>query len=243
MDNKALEIGSKVFFKLLDEKILSNDHNLAYEYQKDEEVRRVVRTMAKSGGLEVLNGNKNLHLIAGSINSNFATSYTHMKSKYSGLKLKKYFHLANVIISIFIYLIDNEKMVKYEALEEGITYHKLENIITKTLERWNKNMIDNDDFEKKWKIDLKRIYPLWINWPIDRKNDNGETSLLKKENRLGFINEALKPLKEQGLIIDQKSELRILPKEELYERIKYLFHRSNRYKKIKKLIEEGIKDA
>jgi hypothetical protein len=163
-----------------------------------------------------------------------------MKSKYTGLKLKKYFYLANIIISIFLYLIDRDNNMRIQREEEGITYFKLESEVSKTLDHWYKQSKINDEFSKKWQIAIEEIYPLWHNWPLKRGNDQEDISLLKKGNKLGFIHEAIKPLKDQDLIIDHMVEYRIIPKEALYERIDLLYHRRDRFKEIKSLIEEGV---
>jgi len=63
-----------------------------------------------------------------------------------------------------------------------------------------------------------------------------------KGNRLSFINTALKPLTEQGLIIDQSDELKLIPKAELYERLDELYHSQKRYNKFMDLILESRKE-
>jgi hypothetical protein len=240
MNNKSMQEASELFFALLEQQVLPFTNDLVNNYNKNQEVRQGLKAMADAAGLMVMIGNQNIHLVASGVDSKFATSYTHMKSKYTGLKLKKYFYLANIIISIFLYLIDRDNNMRIQREEEGITYFKLESEVSKTLDHWYKQSKNNEEFSKKWQIDIEDIYPLWHNWPLKRGNDQEDISLLKKENKLGFIHEAIKPLKDQDLIIDHMVEYRIIPKEALYERIDLLYHRRDRFKEIKSLIEEGV---
>lgn len=235
-----MQEASRLFFALLEQQVMPFSNDLVSHYNKNQEVRQGLKAMADAAGLMVMIGNQNIHLVANGVDSKFATSYTHMKSKYKGLKLKKYFYLANIIISIFLYLIDRDNNLRIQQEEEGITYFKLESEISKTLDHWYKQSKINEDFSKKWQIDIDEVYPLWSNWPLKRGNDQEDISLLKKENKLGFIHEAIKPLKDQDLIIDHMVEYRIIPKEALYERIDLLYHRRDRFKEIKSLIEAGV---
>jgi len=234
-----MQEASALFFALLEQQVLPFSNELVNTYNKKQEVRQGLKSMADAAGLMVMIGSQSIHLVASGVDSKFATSYTHMKSKYSALKLKKYFYLANIIISIFIYLTDYDNNMRIQREEEGITYFKLESLVSKTLDHWYKQSKINEDFSKKWQIDIESIYPLWNNWPLKKGNDQEDISLLKKENKLGFIHEAIKPLKDQNLVIDHMVEYRIIPKEALYERIDLLYHRRDRFKEIQNLIGEG----
>ena len=57
--------------------------------------------------------------------------------------------------------------------------------------------------------------------------------------RYSFIHEALKPLADQKLVYDNTRELKIIPKNELYERLENLYHRQERYSQIMELISTG----
>ncbi len=146
--NENIQKASKVFFYLLKNKIVSINDTLGNEYIENLEVREIVKTMADEGGLIVFHVGGNIHLVSNSYDSMFATSYTHMKGKYKGLKKKKYFYLANIIICIFLSEIDKEKFVRLRAEEEGISYYKLEEIITKTIESWEKRTHEEESFSK-----------------------------------------------------------------------------------------------
>lgn len=70
-----------------------------------------------------------------------------------------------------------------------------------------------------------------------KMNKEGTLSL-SSSNRLGFINEALKPLEQEKLIINLQNEYKIIPEKELYERLDYLYHGGDRYTEIMDLIKD-----
>lgn len=243
MRNK-IKKATKIFFYLLDKQIVDTSESIIRDYLEDNEIKNNVNIMAEEAGLDIIIAHKNIHLIVKSENSQFATSYTHMKSKYTDLKTKKYFHLANVIISIFISEIDKEDIVRIRWEEEGITYYKLIDIVTTTLKKWKEKNNKDNDFSKEWGIDVDEIYKLWNVEFVDMKeNDKGDISLRVADTKMSFIHKALKPLKDQKLIIDLKNEYRVIPKKELYERIDYNYHNRQRQKEIMDLIREEVENA
>jgi len=238
--NENIQKASQVFFYLLKNKIVPINDTFGNEYIENLEVREIVKTMADEAGLLVFHIGGNVHLVSNPDNSIFATSYTHMKEKYKGLKKKKYFYLANIIICIFLSEVDKEKFVRIRVEEEGISYYKLEDIITKTIESWKKRNDEEENFSKDWALAIDDIYTLWTLELSHSKPSNSEELPFSKsiDTRLGFIHEALKPLKDEGLIVDMMKESRIIPKDELYERLNYLYHSQERYEEIMGLIED-----
>ena len=72
-----------------------------------------------------------------------------------------------------------------------------------------------------------------------KESKSGQIDVQRNKNtRLGFIYEAMRPLADQKLIINNVRELRIIPKVELYERLDFLYHDQNRYWEIMDLIQE-----
>ncbi|MEA1975910.1 MAG: DUF6063 family protein, partial [Bacillota bacterium] len=100
MSREKLKSATKIFFYLLNNNIVNKSESIVRDYIEDNEVRNNVEIMIEEAGLSIIVSHENLHLIVKPDNSQFATSYTHMKSKYTDLKSKKYFHLANIIITI-----------------------------------------------------------------------------------------------------------------------------------------------
>jgi hypothetical protein len=239
--HEQLEDGAALFFRLLNEQIISISDPLAAKYRRDGELRNVVKTMAAEGGLRIFSTPQHLHLVSRSRGSNFANSYTQMKDKYSGLKRKRYFYLANIIICVFLSEVDKEEHVRIRWEEEGISYFKLANLVTSLLEIWKKRQREEEKFSKNWSLAIEEVAELWLTefseYKMSQKHDKVDVTRTR-DNRLSFINTALKPLKEQGLIIDNSDELKIIPRPELYERLDEIYHNQKRYEDFKELINK-----
>ncbi len=233
-----LQKGSEVFFHLLKNQILPVTDSLAYDFVNDPDIQEIVKTMAEEGGLRVFETRENIHLVSKGGDSVFATSYTQMKAKYRRLERKKHFYLANIIICIYISEIDKEKNIRLRWEEEGVTYYALESLVSNQLESWKKRLDEGEEFAEEWGIAIEEIYDLWVNdFSMSKQSKTGEIEVQRtKDNRFSFIHEALRPLADQKLIIDNVTELKIIPKNELYERLDLLYHRQERFEEIMELI-------
>lgn len=229
---------SELFFRLLSNRILPASDILATQFYENNDIREIVKNMAEQGGLRIFGTRQNLHLVADGEGSVFATTYTQMKEKYSKLQRKKHFYLANIIICIYISEIDRENSYSFRIEDAGISYYKLEEIITDTLDSWKKRSEKEDTFSKDFAIAIDEIHRLWnIEMSHSKEGKDGVGFSLSAQTRLGFINEALKPLEQENLIIDLHKENRIVPKEELYERLDNLYHDGDRYNEIMEIIK------
>lgn len=245
--SEDIRIASEVFFYLLKNKIVPLSDNLAGQYYDNHQIREIVDNMASEGGLNIFNTRQNIHLVSKKDNSIFATTYTQMKEKYKGLLKKRYFYLANIIICIYIAEIDRENKFSFRIEDAGISYYKLEEIITDTLDSWKKRSEEEESFSRDWAIAIEDVHKLWaVEMSHSRPSEDGTGFSLSANTRLGFINEALKPLQNENLIINLPKESRIIPKDELYERLENLYHRKDRYEEIMELIKvtkEGFEHA
>lgn len=236
--SEDIRIASEVFFYLLKNRIVPISDNLAGQYYDNHEIREIVNNMADEGGLTIFSTRQNIHLVTRKDNSIFATTYTQMKERYKGLPKKRYFYLANIIISIYLAEIDMENKFTFRIEDAGISYYKLEEIISNTLDSWKKRSEEEESFSRDWAIAIDDIHKLWaIEMSHSRPSDDGTSFSLSINTRLGFINEALKPLQNENLIINLPKESRIIPKDELYERLENLYHRRDRYEEIMELIK------
>ncbi len=234
-----LKKGSEIFFYLLKNKIISFSDNLANEYSQDNDIKEVVKIMADEAGLKVFETRENIHLVSKAQGSVFSNSYTQMKEKYKKLERKKHFYLANIIICVFLSEIDKEKNIRIRWEEEGVSYFKLENLVTLQIESWKTRQQNEEGFSEEWSIAIDEIYDIWINdFSISKQGKSGEIELKGSNNRYGFIHEAMKPLSDERLVADNTQELIVIPKNELYERLEYLYHRQDRYKEIMDLIKQ-----
>lgn len=234
---------SEVFFHILKHKIISISDILGSEYYDNNEVREIVNNMADEAGLFVFNTRQNIHLVSNKEGSIFATTYTQMKEKYKGLPRKRYFYLANIIICIYLSEIDRENNFSFRIEEAGISYYKLEEIISETLNSWKKRSEEEDSFSKDWAIAIDDIYNIWaVEMSHSRESADGRGFSLSINTRLGFISEALKPLEHEKLIVNLPKEFRIIPEEALYERLEKLYHGGDRYEEIMELIKDTRKE-
>lgn len=228
----------ELFFHLLDKRILPANDILATLYYEVSEVKEIIDNWVAEGGLQVFATRQNLHLVARGENSIFATTYSQMKEKYKKLERKKHFYLANIIICVFLAEIDRENQYSLRLEEQGISYYKLEEVISQTIEAWKKRSLAEDTFAQDFALAVDDIHHLWTVEMSHSKAGKDETGFsLSAQTRLGFINEALKPLENEQLIINLSRENRIIPKDELYERLERLYHGGDRYEEIISLIK------
>lgn len=235
--SEDIRLASELFFHLLNNRILPLSDTLASQYNEKNEVREIVKTMAEEAGLHVFGTRENLHLVAEKENSIFATTYTQMKEKYTRLVRKRYFHLANIIISIYLAEIDRSNNFSFRIEDASISYSKLEELITETLNSW-KNRNEEEDFSEEFALAIDEIHALWtVEMSHSKPKKDGSGFSLSSQTRLGFINEALKPLEHEKLIVNLPEESRIIPRQELYERLDYLYHGGDRYDEIMEIIK------
>lgn len=236
--NEDIKKASELFFHLLKNRIVSSNDILGNQYYENNEIREVLNNMAEEAGLIILGTRQNLHMVTQKEGSIFATNYTKMKEKYNKLDRKRHFHLANIIICIYLAEIDRDDNTSFRIEDSSISYYKLEEIVTNTLESWKKRNVEEDRFSQDFAVDIEEVYELWIVQMSHSKEDiDGGAFSLSSRTRLGFINEALKPLEDEGLIIKLSKENLIVPKEELYERLEKLYHGGDRYEEIMELIK------
>lgn len=234
---------SEVFFHILKHRIIPINDILGSEYYDNNQVREIVNNMASEAGLHIFNTRQNIHLVSNSEGSIFATSYTQMKEKYKGLSRKKHFYLANIIICIYLSEVDRENNFSFRIEDAGISYYKLEEIISDSLNSWKKRSGEEESFSRDWALAIDDIHNIWsIEMSHSRESADGSGFSLSPQTRLGFINEALKPLEHEGLIINLPKESRIIPKDELYERLEVLYRGGDRYDEIMELIKDTRKE-
>lgn len=244
-----IQKASALFFLLLKENIVSLKNPLAEEYLNSSEIREVVNTMAGEADLRIFDTRENLHLVSSGNGSIFANSYTQMKEKYKGLKNKKYFYLANLIICIFLSEVDKENNIRIRWEEEGVSYAKLEDLINSTIASWLSREDQEASFSEDWGIALKQIDEVWNKdfSPMKSSKVKGNIDVVNTtDNRFSFIYRALKPLADQKLIYNNTKELKIIPRVELYERLDKVYHNQERYKEFMSLLETakgGIQGA
>lgn len=234
-----LQKGAALFLKLLNEQVISMGEALAQAYYDEDDVRIVTNTMADEAGMKIFYTRENMHMISLESGSVFATSYTQMKQKYEKLDKKVHFHLANLIICVFLAEVDKESHLRVRWEEEGVSYASMELRVSETLSQWQTRQVQGESFSDNWQIALDDISEIWDQFsPYSKDEASGSIRYQRGQTRYGFIHAALRPLADQKLIIQNTKDNRILPTVYLYERLDEVYHSRDRMKKIQTFIME-----
>lgn len=233
----ALQQGAKLFFSLLKKQVISVEENIAKPYMNEQEVEEVVQTLAEEADVYVFTTKEHIHMVSKGTGSIFANTFTQMKEKYTDLKTKKYFYLANLIICVFLVEVDSEQLEQIRWKEEGIPYGIIEQETTNILSRWKEREKEGEGFSKTFGIALKEMDELW-NIEFSHRKEEKTNIARTSGTRLDFIYKALKPLADQKLIVNRQEEELIFPRPLLYERLIELYHNQQRYQIFRDLIKE-----
>jgi hypothetical protein len=240
MNAETIKKASAVYFTLLKDKVI--DENSEY-FQTffEPEVRQTVLLLADESGTYIIESPKRVHLVVQPTGSVFATNFTHLKDKHRQVETKKHFHLISVVIMSFLAAIDQNQAAKIRTKREGISYYALERHVNDLIVNWENILKAKPNFGEEERLDMKEMVTTWKYMEVDTE-DYG----IKKGNRrtrIGLIANAMRLLETEGLVVilDRDDIPKVIPKQELFERIEYLYHDYDRYEALKKLmtIEEN----
>jgi hypothetical protein len=235
MNAESIKKASAVYFTLLKEKVI-DENSEHFQTYFDPEVRQTVLMLADESGTYIIESPKRIHLVVQPTGSVFATNFTHMKEKHKQIETKKHFHLISVVIMSFLATIDRNQAAKIRTKREGISYYALERQVNDLVMNWDTVLKNKPAFGDEERIDMKEVVTTWKYMEVD-SDDYG----LKKGNRrtrIGLIASAMRLLETEGLIVilDRDDIPKAIPKNELFERIEYLYHDYDRYELFKKLM-------
>jgi Family of unknown function (DUF6063) len=193
--------------------------------------------MADESGTFIIESPKRIQLVVQPTGSVFATNFTHMKDRHKQVETKKHFHLMSVVIMAFLAAIDRNQAAKIRTKREGISFYTFERQVNDVIVNWDSLLKAKPDFGEDEKIDMKDVVTTWKYMEVDT-NDYG----VKKANRrtrIGLITSAMRLLETEGLIVilDREDIPKAIPKQELFERIEYLYHDYDRYEMFKELMK------
>jgi len=235
MDTETIKKASAVYFTLLKEKVIdeNSEHFQAYF---NPEVRQTVLLLADESGTYIIESPKRIQLVVQPTGSVFATNFTHLKEKHRQVESKKHFHLMSIVIMSFLAAIDRNQAAKIRTKREGISYYALERQVNDLIMNWDSILKAKPSFGEEERIDMKEVVTTWKYMEVDT-----EDYAVKKGNRrtrIGLIAGAMRLLETEGLIVilDRDDIPKVIPKQELFERIEYLYHDYDRYELFKKLI-------
>lgn len=235
MNAETIKKASAVYFTLLKDKVI-DENSEHFQTFFDPEVRQTVLLLADESGTYIIESPKRIHLVVQPTGSVFATNFTHMKEKHRQIETKKHFHLISVIIMSFLASIDRNQAAKIRTKREGISYYALERYVNDLMMNWEKILKAKPNFGEEERLDMKEMLITWKYMEVDTE-DYG----MKKGNRrtrIGLIASAMRLLETEGLIVilDRDDIPKVIPKQELFERIEYLYHDYDRYEILKKLM-------
>jgi hypothetical protein len=235
MNAETIKRASAVYFTLLKDKVI-DENSEHFQTYFDPEVRQTVLLLADESGTYIIEAPKRIHLVVQPTGSVFATNFTHLKEKHKQVETKKHFHLVSIVIMSFLAAIDRNQAAKIRTKREGISYYALERQVNDLIIKWESILKTEPNFGEEERIDMKEVVTTWKYMEVDT-DDFG----LKKGNRrtrIGLIAGAMRLLESEGLIVilDRDDIAKVIPKQELFERIEYLYHDYDRYELFKKLM-------
>lgn len=235
MNAETIKRASAVYFSLLKDKVI-DENSEHFQTYFDPEVRQTVLLLADESGTFIIESPKRIQLVVQPTGSVFATNFTHLKEKHRQVETKKHFHLISIVIMSFLAAIDQNQAAKIRTKREGISYYALERQVNDLIMNWDSILKAKPSFGEEERIDMKEVVTTWKYMEVDSE-DYG----IKKGNRrtrIGLIASAMRLLEAEGLIVvlDRDEIPKAIPKQELFERIEYLYHDYDRYEMFKKLM-------
>jgi hypothetical protein len=235
MNAESIKKASAVFFTLLKDKVI-DENSEHFQTYFEPEVRQTVLLLADESGTYIIESPKRIHLVVQPTGSVFATNFTHMKEKHKQIETKKHFHLISVVIMSFLATIDRNQAAKIRTKREGISYYALERLVNDLVMNWDTILKAKPTFGEEERIDMKEVVTTWKYMEVDSDEYGGKKA--NRRTRIGLIAAAMRLLETEGLIVilDREDIPKAIPKNELFERIEYLYHDYDRYELFKKLM-------
>lgn len=232
---EQLQQASRLFFDLLRRKVIPLDDPAAAECLQDSGAYDALQYMAREGGCRIMNSGHRLHLLVNPLGSGFATNFTQLRNKYSRIERKTHLHIINVVILVFLAEMDQDEH-HFKPGQDSMSYIQIADQVSTLFQAWYE-MDDEAAFSKQWRLDIQAMYKVWTSLYMQTKSqEDGDTLTRGAGSRIGLIHEGMKLLEEEHLVFISENEKRIFPREELYERMRYLYHEVDRYKELRSLI-------
>lgn len=237
-----LQDAAKIFFYLVNKKIVSTNDPILTPYFEEDGVRDALKILTEESRTRIIQTKDRIHLVARPEGSIFATSFTQFKKRYTDVENKKYFHLMNTIIVVFLAEIDISSTTNLRWDHAGVSYYLLEKNMTQLLDQWKKEHDDTEGkFSEAFGLAVQDMYELWRTMPVDTDSETNEERIVNtRRTRIGLIHRAMRLLQDEGLVYIVEDEKRVYPKIELYERLEEGYHQQARYKEMRELILDTL---
>lgn len=238
ISTQQLQDAAKIFFHLLNRKIVQANDPVLSPYFEEDGVRDALKILAEESRTRIIQTADRVHLVARPEGSIFATSFTHFRKKYVDVENKKYFYLINLIIFVFLAEIDIPSTSNLRWEHTGVSYYLIEKNMTQLLAEWHeKNLSSEGKFSEAYGLAVTEMFELWKAMAVDidtEMNDDRITSTRK--THIGLIHMAMRLLRDENLVYIVEDEKRVIPKIELYERLEEGYHQQARYEEMRELV-------
>ncbi|MED4205429.1 DUF6063 family protein [Neobacillus mesonae] len=224
-----------VYFTLLKDKVI-DEYSEHFQTYFEPEVRQTVLLLADQSGTFIIESPKRIQLVVQPTGSVFATNFTHMKEKHKQIETKRHFHLISIVIMSFLASIDRNQAAKIRSQREGISYYTLERQVNDLITNWESILKHKPDFGEEERIDMKEVVSTWKYMEVETEDYGAKKA--NRRTRIGLIASAMRLLETERLVVilDRDDIPKVIPKQELFERIEYLYHDYDRYELLKQLI-------
>lgn len=238
ISTQQLQDAAKIFFYLVNRKIILTNDPILTPYFEEDGVRDALKILAEESRTRVIQTADRIHIVARPEGSIFATSYTQFKKKYADVENKKYFHVMNTIIFVFLSEIDIPSTTNLRWEHTGVSYYLLEKNMTHLISHWKKQHDKTEGkFSEAYSLAIRDMYDLWHTMPVDTDSDTNEDRIVStRKTHIGLIHMAMRLLRDEGLVYIVEDEKRVIPKIELYERLEEGYHQQARYEELKELV-------
>jgi hypothetical protein len=243
ISTQNLQDAAKIFFQLLNRKILLTNDPVLSPYFEEDGVRDALKILADESRTRIIQTADRIHLVARPEGSIFATSFTQLKRKYSEVENKKYFYLMNLIIFVFLAEVDIPVTSNLRWEHTGVSYFLIEKNLTQLLTEWQKqNEGTEGKFSEEYGLAVNDMFELWHSMAVDSDTELADERITAtKKNRIGLIHIAMRLLRDEGLVYIVEDEKRVIPKMELYERLEEGYHQQARYEEMRELVLSTLK--
>lgn len=232
---------STIFFQLLRRRMIPNQDHLLTAFFEQDEVREALKVMADEAGVMIVQAPSHVHFVARAEGSVFATSFTQMRKRYTDIESKKYFYLMNVILLVFLAEVDVEAARRMRAETNGVSYYQLEKQVHAVLMRWKQEQLASATaFSADWGIAIEDIAELWETMAVDDDSDKEGRLIGTRKTHIGLIHMAIRTIRDENLVYISEDEKRIIPRNELYERMEAIYHQQDRYQAMKAAIAKAF---
>jgi hypothetical protein len=241
MSLESIGTASDIYFTLLRNKMIDRDDDKIKPYLEDASIRETVNVLARKSGTQILEGVASVQMVVLPEGSLYATSFTHLRERFSSFQNKTEFNLVRFILMIYIAEIDSSLLTRSLAETDGMSFEKLVLTVDETFQALDENL--NENTEKNWGIPIKQLMELW--YLKDPKEDGKENFNPSTKTKQGLVLYAMRLLESEKVLrlFKEDEEYIIFPKEELYDRIEQIFHHSERFQHIKQLVKEIRKEG